>query len=386
LPAFLAGQLSKIAIPHSSSRHTTHIHPDTKPPLSNHVAVMPLYVDPALVKMRDAFQSGGLDALSKQILVQEREFAVNPGVSRILGQLDYHGNAEMLLAQIKPHVLESILSNSLPADAADPTKPGFLPPWNKISPHAQAPDKKDPGVYANFLAPRDGSALTLDEYQRFLEALEAALRGDQMTNGRDICQEVNTYYRINHRAGAFLEDAMRTAAFRLSYGTFLAENDARLQAARAQGATHITIPGECGWADNVHSRCKEHKTLQSSPDIFRVANCVLRVLFVSKDFQMHQFCLFKVCRAEQAGIGESIGHHLVLSYGKYGGFNFAQAGLSISSAASLTFTAWLIACDNQTGLLKYIRTRLDDEDATLEADIKRAKVRKIAITLFWFTR
>jgi hypothetical protein len=332
-----------------------------------------LYVDPQLVQMRNALDQDGIVGLAKCILDLERDFSASPATSRILQEPDYPGNSEMLLAEITPRVLHSIFSNTLPVDAL---KPGFLPRMAKISLLDQHATTIDPGIYVNFLAAGDGSPMTLSDFEGFLDALDATIHNLRTADGTDISSEVNAYYRRIFRRGDLIDANMRSADFENSGALFLQRNRERLQDAQRQGASHITIPGECGWSRNIHARCKDHRTLQSSPAIFRVANCVLRVLYPTEHYQMHHFCLFKIFRSEQAGIGESMGHHLVLSYGNYGGFNFKQAGISVGAAMDMDFKAWLGVCDRGVDILGEIKVMLAAERAKVLAELQLEEAKK----------
>lgn len=331
-----------------------------------------LYVDLPLRQMRASYENLGLHGLSKTIMELERTHAISPNTSRILDSEDYEGNAEFLLAQISPEMLTSIFSNTLPADV----EAGLvLERWATISPHPQHKDTLEPGIYANYLAPADGSALTLAECQRFLDGLEAAVFGRLMNDQTNISQLTDNHYRREYGNGqrTLLHD-IRGPNLTAALDTFTRINKARLQDAQSQNATHITLHGDCGWATNVHDRCRQHKTLVSSPALFRLANCVLTVLFPLKQFKMHHFCLFRVFKSEQAGIGESIGSHLVTSYSTYGGFNFAQAGISVSKAKELTGNGWMTVSDRYAGLLDKIATKLDDEYNTLISQAEHEEV------------
>ncbi|KAG9665172.1 hypothetical protein KCU64_g173, partial [Aureobasidium melanogenum] len=328
-----------------------------------------LYVDLPLRQMRASYDDLGLHGLSNTILELEGTHAVSQNTSRILDSGDYRGNAEFLLSQIPEGMLTSILSNTLPADVA--SRRPILEQWSTISLHPQHKDTLEPGIYANYLAPRDGSALSLVEFQQFLEGLEAAVSGTLM-NGTNVGDEVDNYYRREFRRPALLPE-IKGRNLRAALNTFLQVNTARLQDAQLQNATHITIHGDCGWAINIHDRCQEHKNLVNSPALFRLANCVLRVLFPLKDFMMHHFCLFRVVKTEQAGIGESIGSHLVTSYSTYGGFNFAQAGISVTSAKQLTGNGSMTVCDRNSGMLRKVTTRLEDAHKDLYAEVEQAE-------------
>ncbi|KAG9664741.1 hypothetical protein KCU64_g458, partial [Aureobasidium melanogenum] len=147
-----------------------------------------LYVDLPLRQMRASYDDLGLHGLSNTILELEGTHAISPNSSRILDSGDYRGNAEFLLAQIPEGMLTSILSNTLPADVA--SRRPILEQWSTISPHPQHKDTLEPGIYANYLAPKNGSALSLVEFQYFLDGLEAAVSGTLM-NGTNVGSKVD---------------------------------------------------------------------------------------------------------------------------------------------------------------------------------------------------
>lgn len=147
-----------------------------------------LYVDLPLRQMRASYDDLGLHGLSNTILELEGTHAISPNSSRILDSGDYRGNAEFLLAQIPEGMLTSTLSNTLPADVA--SRRPILEQWSTISPHPQHKDTLEPGIYANYLAPKNGSALSLVEFQYFLDGLEAAVSGTLM-NGTNVGSKVD---------------------------------------------------------------------------------------------------------------------------------------------------------------------------------------------------
>lgn len=233
-----------------------------------------LYVDAPLRQMRTSYEGLGLNGLANTIHELEKSHALSPTSSRILDSGDYAGNAESLLAQIPSGMLTSILSNTLPADVA--TGRILLERWSIISLHPQHKDTLEPGIYANYLAPRDGSPLSLFEFQHFLDGLESAVFGRLMNDQArtNISNEVNKHYAATYARGHRLLEEIRGPNLTAALNTFLQVNNARLQDAQSQSATHITIHGDCGWATNIHDRCKQHRTLTSSPALFRLANCV----------------------------------------------------------------------------------------------------------------
>ncbi|THW42012.1 hypothetical protein D6D21_06055 [Aureobasidium pullulans] len=333
-----------------------------------------IYIDPPLRRMRTALDVSGLHGLSQCILELDHTYGPNPTTSRIIDSEDYKGNAEVLLSQISPEMLHSILSNTLPSDVASGQL--NLEPWAEISMQPQHKDTLEPGIYANYLAAHDGSPMTLDDFEHFLDGLDAAVMGLRMNDAAqtDISQLVDAHYRINYGNGRGLLHEIRGASLTAAVGTFLQINRVRLQDAQAQGATHITIHGDCGWAINIHDRCRQHRMLVSSPALFRLANCLLSVLFPLKHFRMHHFCIFRAFRFEHAGTGESLGSHLITSYSTYGGFSLEQAGHSVSSSQDLTSNGWMVVSDRYAGLLDKMKTRLDAETAKLTDEAKREKL------------
>ncbi|KAH0031589.1 hypothetical protein KCU78_g2781, partial [Aureobasidium melanogenum] len=337
-----------------------------------------LYVDAPLRQMHAAYDATGLHGLAKCILELESKHAISPHTSRILDSDDYNGNAEFLLAQIPDQMLRSILSNTLPADVASGRL--VLERWAEISFQPQHKDTLEPGIYANYLAPRDGSPLSLLEFQHFLDGLKSAVLDTRMNDQAqtDVSGLVDAYYRLNYGNGRTLLDTIRGPNLTSALETYLRVNDARLQDAQLQNSTHISIHGDCGWAINVHDRCKQHRTLVSSPALFRLANCVLSVLFPHKDFKMHHFCLFRAFQSVHAGIGESMGSHLITSYSTYGGFNFAQAGISVTKAKELTGNGWMTVSDRHVKLLEKATTTVNDGCDSLDvlADSEENEVQR----------
>ncbi|KAG9600881.1 hypothetical protein KCU77_g3108, partial [Aureobasidium melanogenum] len=252
------------------------------------------YVSPTLRQMRDALKNDGISALLNCITEE------TDGISS-------EAEATMLLAQVAPEMIRSILSNTPPADVASGRV--ILQLWAEITLKPQHEDNLEPGVYVNFLAPLDGSPLSLYEFSRFLEGLETAVWGSRMLDETDVCRLVE---------GSDLVQDLND---------FLSENKSRLEDARAQNATHMAILPHCGSARNIHSACKEHYNFKA-PTLFSLARCVLGALFPDKHF-------------------------------RYGGFNFpphedldaAETETETEQGPEINESDWLTVCDRYITLL-----------------------------------
>ncbi|KAH0371296.1 hypothetical protein KCU65_g1936, partial [Aureobasidium melanogenum] len=280
-----------------------------------------LYVDPTLRQMRDALENDGLAALLECIMEETDSIGSEADVT-------------ILLAQDAPDMLRSILLNTLPADVASGRV--ILEPWTKISLKSQQEDELEPGLYINYLAPRDGSPLNLAEFSRFLEGLEAAVWG--------------------------------------------------------------TILPHCGSARNVHSACKEQYRFKA-PALLNLARCVLGALFPDKHFRLFNYCLFRAFTASQLAVGQSIAPQLTASSGEHGGFNFtAHEDLDAPETETekepeVTESEWMTVCDRDItlldkfnpllaescrhrrfGVLMQLRIAVQAFDEKLDEDIKQLEV------------
>ncbi|KAG9951261.1 hypothetical protein KCU85_g2930, partial [Aureobasidium melanogenum] len=347
-----------------------------------------LYIDPTLCQMRDALENDGLGTLLKCIM---------EGTHGISSEAD----ATMLLAQVTPDMLRSILFNTLPADVASDRV--ILRPWAKISLRSQHADELEPGIYVNTLAPRDGSPLSLDEFSRFLEALEVAVWGARMFDATDICNLVESYYRFHSGSSEELLYAIRGSSLVQDLNEFLSINKFRLEDARAQNATHMAILPHCGSARNIHSACKEHYKLKA-PALLSLARCVLGALFPDKHFRLFNYCLFRVFKGPHLTIGRLIGSQLTASSGEYGGFNFtqhenfdtAESETEIEKEPEITESEWMTVCDRDItlldnfdpllaescrhrrfGVLMQLRIAVQAFDEKLEDDIKQLEVARL---------
>lgn len=355
------------------------------------------YIDPTLRQMRDALENDGLRALLKCIM--EETEGIGP-----------EADATMLLAQVAPDMLRSILSNTLPADIASGRV--VLQSWAKISLKSQPEDELEPGIYINILAPRDGSPLSLAEFSRFLEGLEAAVWGVRMFDTTDICTLVESYYRFLSGSSEELLYAIRGGPNLVQdLNEFLSIDKSRLENARAQNATHMAILPHCGSARNIHSACKEHYKFKA-PALLSLARCVLGTLFPDKQFRLFNYCLFRAYKGPHLTIGGLIGSPLTASGGEYGGFNFtrhedldaAENESEIEQEPDITESEWMTVCNRDItlldkfdpllaescrhrrfGVLMQLRVAVQAFDEKLEDDIKQLEVASLELRQKSFT-
>ncbi|KAG9564090.1 hypothetical protein KCU71_g6512, partial [Aureobasidium melanogenum] len=306
-----------------------------------------LYVNPTLRQMRDAFEDDGLSALLNCIMEE-------------MDGISSEADATMLLAQVAPEMLKSLLSNTLLADIASGRV--IVQPWAEITLKPQHEDNLEPGVYVNFLAPLDGSPLSLYEFSRFIEGLETAVWGSRMLDKTDICRLVESYYAFHSGSSEQFLCSIRGSDLVQDLNNFLSENKARLEDARIENATHMAIPPHCGSARNIHSACKEHYKFKV-PALFSLARCVLGALFPDKHFRLFNYCLFRAFKGAHLTSGQSIGCQLTVSYSKYGGFNFpphedhdnaeseSETETETEEEPEMDESDWMTVCDRYITLL-----------------------------------
>ncbi|KAI6914476.1 hypothetical protein KC318_g419 [Hortaea werneckii] len=287
------------------------------------------------------------NALTK-IAEMESRTAVRLGVPRLQGN-KWENVGLMCLASADARVLQAVVDLTLPQRVAngelsdEVRKPALGSPLWK--------DKPDPVIYIQFMADVDGRGLTCAETLEWIDAMEimAGLKPDDASHdrpGQTLSTGVNRAYwsrRNTHGYKPFLQSvdkqykSMQTVVSDVAkvYREIVAE-------AEADGLDHIMIRPEVGWAWQGYDRCRAHHTLdESSPPAFRLAQCVLVHLFPKRHFQLHQYVLFDVMSEDGAAVGESLGHQIGASYAQaYGGWNIAQAGISVQKSWSTTNQDW----------------------------------------------
>ncbi|CAK1365503.1 hypothetical protein CB0940_09988 [Cercospora beticola] len=207
-----------------------------------------------------------------------------------------------------------------------------------------------PMIYANFIADRHGLGLTCDGYDWFLTAMEVGVglvpdpanTRTTMMGGQNVYDGANwAYQQARPKGTKTFWAGVDMPTLRKNVQKLVAENRKMVADARAANSDHLIPNPEIGWGYRGYNRLHNHNNLdESSPDIFRYAQLVLRHLFRGRGFRLHQFILFDVWNEVQAGIGESLGSQLGEAYINHGGFNFDQAGVSDAYSWSMTARQW----------------------------------------------
>ncbi|KAK4496890.1 hypothetical protein PRZ48_011339 [Zasmidium cellare] len=333
--------------------------------------IKPVYLTDHQRAMLECLRSNDIVSLLELVESAEKKNAVNPNSSRIIKNCNWQAVAVFLVMQPERLALESLLDMTLPQRSINATTAG-LQHTNQTARNLlrrpgnpdQWKGKKDPVIYVNALAGRDGCGLSCAEFDEFLTAMEvgAKMRSDDdgrfEKHGRSLIRGIvelhykfqnSQFYETLGRDASKKDKALQILQDRVRH--FVKYNRAILADARAKGFDHIMLKFEVGWAAKGYSRCQDHKNLAprgSSPNLMRLAFLVLGNLFPDRGFRFHQFVLFDIGRDIQADVGESVGSQLCCSYDTYGGFNAAQAGISISSAKEMDYRDWMAVFEDQT--------------------------------------
>lgn len=152
----------------------------------------------------------------------------------------------------------------------------------------------------------------------------------ESTAGPALAQGVTDAFRqLTGRPEPLTQSQEEKRKLKRDTSAFVAFNRATvLPRAVALNVARIMFRAEAGWTINDSLRGSDHTDMtSSSPLLLRLTQCVLQYLFPDRGFRLHQFVLFDIVREEEAAIGESIASHIAATYARYGGFNFAQAGI-----------------------------------------------------------
>jgi len=256
--------------------------------------------------MKKAYDDLGLWGLAEEIKVLDPVYAPQPQASRLDTPVMVE-HSIVLMAQIPPLMLESILNNTL----VEKFKAGtiLMKDWNMIPRSVKQP--REPAIYLNYYSAPDGSGLTIQEYEEYIQAMNDAIQGNKISvNGIDIVAEVNRYYKARtNEKGSFL--TVHKNSLRGNLSDLMKYQQRVVRAAKAQGCTEIRFPGEVGWAINTDSRVRVHHKLKGSADMFRLTMCVVSVLWPLKAFELTSFCLFRVVRWNHAEIVSLLSHTLI---------------------------------------------------------------------------
>lgn len=314
--------------------------------------------------------------LADEVLFREKVFSPQPQNSRLLSdRTNYRLTAVFLLSQIDKPMLQSMLTHTLVSDAI--TQKVKLKPWAIIDTDKARQTVTAPGIYINYLADQHGQGLTIPQYEQYAKTMYAALRVKDLPGVPVVDLVEKAHEDLTGSSRSIMEEVRAKDQARMKdiAEDFWRKQRNIIESAKAEKATHISIPAEVGWAWNMNKRCKEHKNLVSSPLEFRLAQCVLRGLFYpTQEFRMYHFAVFRAFSWDHAEKGESIASQLFESYSTMGGWNRAQAGISINKSRKSNANEWLQAATNHPALLKFTHNRLLEQEAAYNERARNVKV------------
>ncbi|KAG9518076.1 hypothetical protein KCV07_g5838, partial [Aureobasidium melanogenum] len=339
------------------------------------MASLNVYIHQTMQEMLEAYNDLGFTGISLKVPKLDQDYSPYLNVPRLATPVVVE-HSSLLLSQLSPDIIRSILANTLVQDVTNRTV--TLNDWNKI-PRSRKEDN-EPGIYVNYFTKGDGTGLTVNEYADYVDIMCALLRKQPFKGEThdDMVQRVNDYFNNNTTSTKIVDlvEEVHNSVYprRSKKGTAIPptidlntfENSQRdiVASARTQNANEIRFFGEVGWAINVDDRCKTHGNLQGSAVMFRLTMCVVGAYFPNYKFKMTSYCLFRVVSWIHAEIGESLGSHLVSSYGKYGGFNYTTAGISIKSSWLTDVTFWKAMCNQYKDMVRF-------SDAQVDANVDR---------------
>lgn len=244
--------------------------------------------------------------------------------------------------------LKSVLDNTLPQRAK-------IDLGNVIREPARAmfsgKGELDAVIYINYIADKEGKGLTRENFKFFLAAMKCAAGRCQDDPGRFVVDGVNLENGINLKFSNCRKGAVQSfykhvgkdklATLEERTDKFVDINTGMLRRAKDADIDHVMLKGEVGWTVSCYDRCREHRQMTKSPEVFQLARLVAQHLFPDQDFKLHQFVLFDVVQEEEASVGESIGSQMAAAYESYGGFNVDQAGKSVNGVWDVTSGAWM---------------------------------------------
>ncbi|CAD0093823.1 unnamed protein product [Aureobasidium mustum] len=346
-----------------------------------------VYVHDTMQDMLDAYNDYGCIGIAHMIPDLDQDYSPHVRVSRLSTPVVVE-HTMLLLSQLGPDIIRSLLANTLVEDVVAGTVP--LHDWNNIPRLRKAVD--EPGIYVNYFTKSDGTGLTVNEYDEWVDIMCAILREQSYKNETPavMAQRVNNYFNTNTTSSKvvdLVEDVLNSVKLRydkrgspihptIDLNTFESSQRKIVTSARSQNATEIRFFGEVGWAINVDDRVKTHANLQGSAGMFRLAMCVIGAYFPTYKFRMTSYCLFRVAAWMHAEMGETLGSHLVSSYGKYGGFNFTTAGISVESSSRTDVLFWRAICIQYEDMIKYSDAQVAREVDDLRKRNKQQEVSK----------
>ncbi|KAH0387683.1 hypothetical protein KCU92_g1443, partial [Aureobasidium melanogenum] len=343
-----------------------------------------IYVHQVKQDMLEAYNELGFTGIALEIPKLNQNYSPDLSISGLSAPV-VEDHSSLLLSQLTPEIIRSVLVNTLVQDVTNGTV--TLNNWNKI-PRLRK-EKYEPGVYVNYFTKDDGTGLTIKEYEEYVDIICAVLHKQSLKGEThdDMVKRINEYYNskiTSSKAVDLVAEAHNSVYTRtdkkgktinptLDLNAFEKSQRDIVTSARAQDAKEIRFSGEVGWAMNVDDRCKTHAKLQRSTIMFRLTMCIVGAYFPNYTFNMTSYCLFRVVSWIHAEIGESLGSHLVNSYGKYGGFNYSSAGVFVEGALRTNAKFWDNMCIQYEDMVKFSNAQVDANVDRLQKKHKAAE-------------
>lgn len=268
----------------------------------------------------------------------------------------------------------------------------------------ELPVHDGPSIYANYLSPRSGRPLTIDQFRIYLDALKhlgSLHTGEDRSDakarfscgGLSLGEQFRLWYHAFHNPDMDEEDYFELDTleelilngrssdqhqqreevvdpFRLSasaksaIGQYIGVWEGQLKDLPNE-VIYVALPPEIGWSIDTPRRLQDYRDLKNKQicPLFLVNRILLDLIFPELDFPNYQTSVFEIWDRETVGIAESLASHLTGSYVKYGGTNDYNAGVSIESATS----------DQYDDIWESIDVQHENDPSFLKAMIQRMK-------------
>lgn len=342
------------------------------------ITVEPTLITTAQEQMINAFNGADYEMLLTTMFRMEQQNAPDWNNSEFnIRQTDWKHDALSLLLELRRDVLVSILDNTFPQRALGDLRGELRDP-------ATSNKSVDPLIYINYIADRDGRGIPTAEFPKFLATLEVAAglpcadaalyELEQRAVRANMDHAYRQFHKFNNKRLPFFATILSKQANALQNSTrsYVAQQRIRYTEAVRQGVSHIAFHGEVGLSRNGNDRCKDHKKMYITltPPLLAVLQIAARTMFPQKGFQLYQYVLFRVFKASQLKIGESVGSQVGASYITCGGINSAQAGVQ-GDADDLKTSQWDDICDNMIarGDVRHVEKNLEEYHAYLDRRI-----------------
>ncbi|KAK5018889.1 hypothetical protein LTR16_001658 [Cryomyces antarcticus] len=337
-----------------------------------------LYTTDEQKQMLAAFQSDSYVGLLREMRAIEGRAAPSPHNSRLLHLPNGSVYALLVCASVPKKVIVALLDGTFLEKLLNDADWAAQRQLMIHSPSVN-PDREDPGCYLNIVARPDGRSLTPVEFERLLTVMEISV-GLKPDPG-NVIQDVAFVYN-NRSSGSWKRFLQDNSSLRTAVSNFVTANRTlKLGSSTTGPPADIQFPAEVGWSMKLTARLRDHFTAaKTSPPLFVLAGCVVHCLWPTQ-FKMHQLVVFRPFFWQMASIAECILTQLAASYGRYGGFNGIQAGVSVTGA--MQTDQWLDHQDtaSRTGILKTIEENMDDLTNGLEARLDQINTAIIGLEL-----